>query len=101
MELPPTLEQRAGLSSSQIATWSQELVVRGHDDYEGERHHHADEQSCNKPSSACTHEPRHGTAGNTEQRQRYLHPSGTFVARSPLHCGGARIEPHSRRVLYA
>ena len=99
MEIAPALQQRASLGGTELAAGRQELVVRGHDAYQCERHHRPDKHSSNKPPKASAHKPRHDAAQKAQQRHRHLHPGSALVARCPLEDGHACLEPHARRML--
>src|SRR4029434_7388832 len=45
VQLCPARQEDPSVGGIEIATWSQERVIRWHDDNEGERDDHADEES--------------------------------------------------------
>src|SRR5262249_26047264 len=99
MKPAPAQQQLTSLRARKIATGSKQLVIRRHDDAEGDRHDPSDKKSRAQPTKPATLKPHRDATKQADDRKRRLHPGGALVARSPLLCRRTRLEAHASRML--
>src|SRR5262245_22050219 len=99
MKPAPVQQQLTSLSARKVASGSKQLVIRRHDDAEGDRTDASDKKGRTKPTKPATLKPHRDATKQADDRKRRLHPGGALVARSPLLCRRTRLEAHASRML--